>query len=146
MYDPLVEAGGTDERFQLAGWQIRVSVAGEEGAILRARGNAELTAALKASLVRERASQQANAVLLQTQRTLALEFDHRFLNGLQWITAAGYSLSVLDDGPGLPSGVDPAHSKGLGMAIVLALVKQIRGTLKILPGDSGRGTKFTVYF
>jgi two-component system, sensor histidine kinase PdtaS len=232
-----------------------------KGAILRARDNAELTAALKASLARERASQQANAVLLQTQRTLALEFDHRFLNGLQWITAlltlqsrnatpeaaeqleiaarrvaafgsvhrrlhlldnqrsvefgqflralcedisdllfqgaenghtlsvegttiemetataiplgfivtelvtnaakhaggniivriggtpaAGHSLSVLDDGPGIPSGFDPAHSNGLGMTIVLALVKQIRGTLKILPGDNGRGTKFIVYF
>jgi hypothetical protein len=32
------------------------------------------------------------------------------------------------------------------MTIVLALVKQIRGTLKILPGDNGRGTKFIVYF
>jgi two-component sensor histidine kinase len=236
-------------------WRVR------KGAILRARGNAALTAALDASLARERASRQANAVLLQSQRTLALEFDHRFLNGLQWITAlltlqsrgatpevaeqlaiaarrvvafgsvhrrlhlldnqrtaefnqflralcedlsdllfqgaedghtlsvegttidmetataiplgfivtelvinaakhaqgdiivriggtpaAGYSLSVLDDGPGVPSGFDPAHSKGLGMTIVLALVEQIRGTLKILPGDNGRGTKFTVYF
>jgi hypothetical protein len=60
--------------------------------------------------------------------------------------AAGYSLSVLDDGPGVASGFDPAHSKGLGMTIVLALVEQIRGTLKILPGDNGRGIKFTVYF
>jgi two-component system, sensor histidine kinase PdtaS len=236
-------------------WRVR------KGAILRARGNAALTAALQASLVRERASQQANAVLLQSQRTLALEFDHRFLNGLQWITAlltlqsrsatpevaeqlaiaarrvaafgsvhrrlhlldnqrtaefsqflrrlcedladllfqdaendhtlsvegtsiemetataiplgfivtelvtnaakhargniivriggtpaAGYSLSVLDDGPGIPPGFDPAHSKGLGMTIVLALVKQIRGTLKIVRGDNGRGTSFTVIF
>jgi hypothetical protein len=31
MYDPLVEAGGTDERLQLTGWQIPVSVAGKEG-------------------------------------------------------------------------------------------------------------------
>jgi hypothetical protein len=31
MYDPLAEAGGTDERFQLAGWQVPVSVTGEEG-------------------------------------------------------------------------------------------------------------------
>jgi two-component sensor histidine kinase len=62
-------------------WRVR------KGAILRARGNVALTAALEASLARERASQQANAVLLQSQRTRALEFDHRFLNGLQWITA-----------------------------------------------------------
>ena len=38
----------------------------------RASGNAALTAALEASLARERASQQANAALLQSQRTLLL--------------------------------------------------------------------------
>jgi two-component sensor histidine kinase len=236
-------------------WRVR------KGAILRARGNAALTAALEASLARERASQQANAVLLQRQKTLALEFDHRFVNGLQWITAlltlqsrgatpeaaeqlaiaahrvaafgsvhrrlhlldnqrtvefsqflrllckdlsgllfqyaenddfisvegtaiemetataiplgfivnelitnaakyargniivqiggtpaAGYSLSVLDDGPGMPAEFDPARCKGLGTKIVLALVKQIGGELKITPGDNGRGTKLTVTF
>ena len=50
----------------------------------------------------------------------------------------GYSLSVLDEGPGLPAGFDPTRSKGLGMKIVLSLVKQIGGTLQIVPGD-GRG-------
>jgi two-component system, sensor histidine kinase PdtaS len=231
-----------------------------KGAILRTRSNAALTAALEASLARERASQQANAVLLQSQKTLALEFDHRFINGLQWITAlltlqsrntspeaaeqlaiaarrvaafgsvhrrlhlldnqrtaefrqylqllckdlsglllrdddddgitvegptieigtttaiplgfivnelitnaakyargsiivqiggtpaAGYSLSVLDDGPGMPTEFDPARCRGLGTKIVLALVKQIGGELKIMPGDNGRGTRFTVTF
>jgi two-component sensor histidine kinase len=43
---------------------------------------------------------------------------------------AGYSLSVLDDGPGVPSEFDPARRKGLGTKLVLALVKQIRGELK----------------
>jgi two-component sensor histidine kinase len=222
---------------------------------------AALAVALQASLARERASQQANADLLRRQHTLALEFEHRFLNGLQWITAllslqsrttssevaeqlaiaarrvaafgsvhrrlhlldnqrtvefsqylrhlckdlsgllfqdddvgpsitvegatiemetataiplgfivnelitnaakyargkiivqiggtpaGGYSLSVLDDGPGISAGFDPARCKGLGTKIVLALVKQIRGELKITPGDNGRGTKFTVIF
>jgi hypothetical protein len=74
MCDLLVDAGGTDERFQLAGWQIRTPWRVRMGAILRAMGNAALTGALEASLARERASQQANAVLLQSQRTLALEF------------------------------------------------------------------------
>jgi two-component system, sensor histidine kinase PdtaS len=59
---------------------------------------------------------------------------------------AGYSLSVLDGGPGMPAGFDPARCKGLGTKIVLALVKQIRGVLKIAPGDNGRGTRFTVIF
>jgi hypothetical protein len=47
---------------------------------------AALTPALQASLAREGASRQANAELLQRQHTLALEFEHRFANGLQWIT------------------------------------------------------------
>jgi two-component sensor histidine kinase len=56
------------------------------------------------------------------------------------------SLSVMDDGPGLPHGFQPADSKGLGMKIVLSLVKQIGGELRILSGDNGRGTCFTVKF
>ena len=55
-------------------------------------------------------------------------------------------LSVIDDGPGLPAGFEPTHSKGLGMKIVLSLVQQIGGELRILPGDNGRGTRFTVKF
>jgi two-component sensor histidine kinase len=55
-------------------------------------------------------------------------------------------LSVIDDGPGLPTGFNPASGKGLGMKIVLSLVQQIGGELRILPGDNGRGTRFTVKF
>jgi two-component system, sensor histidine kinase PdtaS len=61
-------------------------------------------------------------------------------------TPACHSLSVVDDGPGLPPGFDPAKSKGLGMKIVLSLVKQIGGELHILPGDNGRGARFRVTF
>jgi two-component sensor histidine kinase len=57
-----------------------------------------------------------------------------------------YSLSVSDDGPGLPAGFAPEASKGLGMKIVLSLAKQIGGALHILPGDSGRGACFSVTF
>ena len=57
-----------------------------------------------------------------------------------------HSLSVLDDGPGLPAGFVPTDSKGLGMKIVLSLVKQMGGALHISPGDNGRGTCFTVTF
>ena len=56
------------------------------------------------------------------------------------------SLSVMDDGPGMPAGFKPEDSKGLGMKIVLSLVQQIGGTLSILPGDNGRGTRFLVRF
>ena len=57
-----------------------------------------------------------------------------------------HSISVLDEGPGLPGGFDPASSKGLGMQIVLALVKEIGGELRFLAGDNGRGTRVTVTF
>jgi two-component system, sensor histidine kinase PdtaS len=59
---------------------------------------------------------------------------------------ACHSLSVVDNGPGLPPGFDPAKSKGLGMRIVLSLVKQIGGELHILPGDNGCGACFRVTF
>ena len=62
-------------------------------------------------------------------------------------TAPGcHSLSVSDGGPGLPSGFDPGGSKGLGMRIVRAQVKQIGGELHISAGDEGRGARFTVAF
>jgi two-component sensor histidine kinase len=56
------------------------------------------------------------------------------------------SLSVMDDGPGLPPGFKPEASKGLGMKIVLSLVQQISGELHIMPRDSGRRTCFMVKF
>jgi two-component sensor histidine kinase len=42
--------------------------------------------------------------------------------------------------------LDPARCKGLGTKIVLALVKQIQGKLKIVPSENGSGTKFAVTF
>jgi len=58
----------------------------------------------------------------------------------------GHTLSVMDEGPGLPAGFDPARTRGLGMRIILSLVKQIGGTLRYAAGDGGRGTCFTVAF
>jgi two-component sensor histidine kinase len=66
--------------------------------------------------------------------------------GLETTPVTGHSLSVSDDGPGLPSGFDPAKSKGLGMKIISSLVKQIDGKLHIAAGESGRGARFTVTF
>ena len=57
-----------------------------------------------------------------------------------------YSLSVLDDGPGLPVGFEAAKSKGLGMKLILRFVKQIGGDLQIIPRDDGHRTCFTVTF
>jgi two-component system, sensor histidine kinase PdtaS len=58
----------------------------------------------------------------------------------------GHILLVMDDGPGLPAEFDPASSKGLGMRIVRALVKQIDGELRVLPREHGRGARFAIVF
>lgn len=58
----------------------------------------------------------------------------------------GHSLSVADEGPGLPDGFDPTRGNGLGMKIVTALVGQIHGKLHIEPGDNGSGTRFRITF
>lgn len=65
---------------------------------------------------------------------------------IEAMSQAGRLLSVADDGPGLPAGFKPEHSKGLGMKIVLSLVQQIGGTLQIMSGENGRGTRFVVKF
>jgi len=44
---------------------------------------------------------------------------------------------VSDDGIGLPEGFDPASGGGLGMRIVTALVRQVRGTLTIRSAEPG---------
>jgi two-component system, sensor histidine kinase PdtaS len=59
---------------------------------------------------------------------------------------ATYSLSVLDDGPGLPAGYEARKSKGLGMKIVLCLVKQIGGDLQVISRDDRHRACFTVTF
>jgi two-component sensor histidine kinase len=57
-----------------------------------------------------------------------------------------YSLSVSDEGPGLPEGFDLGSRKGLGMRIIRSFVEQIRGELRIDRGDRSQGTRFTVLF
>jgi two-component sensor histidine kinase len=57
-----------------------------------------------------------------------------------------YSLSVLDDGPGLPAGFEVAKSMGLGMKLIRRFVKQIGGDFEIIPRHDGHRTCFTVTF
>jgi two-component sensor histidine kinase len=59
---------------------------------------------------------------------------------------AGYSLSVLDDGPGLPEGFTPSGHKGLGMKIIQSLVKQIGADFQMGRGDHDLGARFTILF
>ncbi len=57
-----------------------------------------------------------------------------------------HQLTVSDDGEGLPPRFDPHSSQGLGMKVVLSLVRQLRGDLSADPGPGGRGATFTVSF
>jgi two-component sensor histidine kinase len=57
-----------------------------------------------------------------------------------------HSLSVSDEGPGLPENFEPANCSGLGMKIIFALVRQINGDLECSNGRDGRGACFVVTF
>lgn len=65
---------------------------------------------------------------------------------LQSISPALHTLSISDDGPGLPENYDTEDRNGLGMKIVLALVKQIGGDLQSLNGKNGGGATFVITF
>lgn len=56
----------------------------------------------------------------------------------------GASVSVSDDGPGLPPGFDPAQQRGLGMRVIRGLVRQHEGLLDFGPASSTGGARFTV--
>ncbi len=62
---------------------------------------------------------------------------------LEALSIVNYSLSVSDDGPGFPAGFDPESGEGLGMKIVLSLVKQIGGEFHIAPGRAGACFRIT---
>jgi two-component sensor histidine kinase len=59
---------------------------------------------------------------------------------------AAYSLSVLDDGPGVAAGGEAGKSKGCGMKLVLWLVEQIGGELQTNPRHDGLRACVTVTF
>jgi two-component sensor histidine kinase len=58
----------------------------------------------------------------------------------------GHSLSVLDDGPGLPEGFTTTGHQGLGMKIIQSLVTQIGGELQTGRGDHDSGARFAILF
>jgi hypothetical protein len=55
-------------------------------------------------------------------------------------------LTVLDEGPGLPAGFNPANSKGLGMRIVQAFVEQIGAGLRFGLDRDGLRASITIVF
>jgi two-component sensor histidine kinase len=60
--------------------------------------------------------------------------------------AESYTLSVADDGPGLPEAFDPAATSGLGMKIVLAQVQNLKGQFTARPAEDARGAGCRVVF
>jgi PAS domain S-box-containing protein len=63
--------------------------------------------------------------------------------GLERGTDGSWELSVADDGPGLPPGLDFRATETLGLQLVCILVRQIGGGIERLPGP---GTGFKVTF
>jgi two-component sensor histidine kinase len=59
-------------------------------------------------------------------------------------TAQGWTLSVSDEGVGLPPDFDPARSRGVGMRVVSALVRRLDATLSFTSAPPA--TRFTVTF
>jgi two-component sensor histidine kinase len=58
--------------------------------------------------------------------------------------ADAITLSVRDEGVGLPAGFDPGKSSGLGMRLVSAFAKQLGGALDVKARQPG--TEFLVHF
>ncbi len=54
--------------------------------------------------------------------------------------AKGVSLTVSDDGPGLPPNFDPERQTGLGMKVIRSLVRQHRGSLEFAKGETSGAT------
>jgi two-component sensor histidine kinase len=59
-------------------------------------------------------------------------------------SAAGYALSVLDNGPGLPEGFDPAISDGLGMKIICTQAQTMGARLIFARTEGAYRTRFAV--
>jgi len=100
---------------------------------------------------------EADAVDMPTQRAtvLGLILNEVVTNAVKHAYPAGASgrivvgfraaggehcLVIEDEGCGLPPGADPAASRGLGMRIIHALVKQLGGSIAFGCGRNGCGT------
>lgn len=61
-------------------------------------------------------------------------------------SGSGYALTVGDEGPGLPDLEPPASGHGLGMRVITALVKRLKGELKVISRQNAIGARFIVTF
>jgi two-component sensor histidine kinase len=61
------------------------------------------------------------------------------------VPEGGWSLSVSDEGGGLPADFDPATTTGFGMRVISTLVGQLHGRLSF-GGNGGQGVSITMLF
>jgi two-component sensor histidine kinase len=83
------------------------------------------------------------ALIVNELITNAAKYAYRDRSGGRiWVTVAGrgddeFSVSVRDEGAGMPEGFDPHMAKGFGMRIVSFLVQQLNGSLAVRTHNPG---------
>lgn len=94
-------------------------------------------------------SDKASALGLIVSELIANSFRHAFPDGRAGSVEVafssgekGWTLSVVDDGVGLPASFDPAASRGVGMRVILSLVSRLNATLT--PSSHSSKTAFVV--
>jgi two-component sensor histidine kinase len=84
----------------------------------------------------------SSALIVNELLTNAAKYAYQGKSGEIWVTVsrigdAGFSISVRDEGIGVPAGFDPSNAKGLGMRLVTAFAHQLSGSLEIRAGTPG---------
>ena len=89
-------------------------------------------------------SDEASTLGLITAELLANCFKHAYPNDLRGPVSVGFSsdgehwsLTVSDQGVGLPNGFDPGKGKSVGMRVITALVRRLNAKLTFKSSTSG---------
>lgn len=70
----------------------------------------------------------------------------KIMVGFQESSPGRHRLTVANSGERLPLDFNPANTSGLGMKVVMALARQLGGTLEFGTQDDGTGAKFWIDF
>jgi two-component sensor histidine kinase len=62
------------------------------------------------------------------------------------VDGAAHTISVCDEGEGLPADFDPSKTSGLGMKVVTTLARQLGGRIEVGPVANRRGSCISVCF
>jgi two-component sensor histidine kinase len=89
-------------------------------------------------------SETASALGLMVAELVGNSFKHAFPGSRTGSLSVafsnrdnGWTLTVTDDGVGLPPGFDPSKSKGVGMRVIMSLAKRLNATLEVKFRPSG---------